>query len=275
MIIPYKRTMTIINSFVFTITALFVGGTSVASPSAADTLSVPKTHISMTLDDACVLLGYMSLCRVHYHPDKEAAWFIILDLVNNELDSVLKRSKLDLTRVAAYYNLRGGSDDETVRFWAARDLLNIALYRFIYERIAANITYLDPQSEEVLVLKNIPTPRTYAEAHSWLSNYVGISFFSLPLKEHLIAYAKQLTFDESILWLLHGFLVPRGEKMDRVYAYDHVVNDSENGLILLVQAVRNTIEQQESPERKALVRYLLTDQEITNALSNGAVLSKR
>lgn len=232
----------------------------------------PEAQINVTLNDAYVLLGYMSFCRVHYHPDKEAAWFIILDLLKNELDSILKRRKLDLTRVAAYYDPRRGLDDETVRFWAARDLLNIALYRFIYERTAANITYLDPQSEEVLVFKNIPTPRTYAEAHSWLSNYVGISFFSLPLKEHLIAYAKQMTFDESIMWLMHGFLTPKSEKLDIVYAYDSVVNGSENGLMLLIQAVRRTIEQQGSPECKALARYLLTDQEVTNALSNGKIL---
>lgn len=254
--------------FLFTLMVLLVGGTSVNSTSAMDTLSVQETQISMTFDDACVLLGYMSLCRIHSHPEKEAVWFLIADLINNELDSILKRSNLDLSRVAVYYSKHELVDNQTVRFWAARDLLNIALYRFIYERIAANIACLDPQSEEILIFKNIPTPHSYAQAHSWISHCVDISFFSLPLGECLLEYAKQLTFDESIMWLMNGFLAPKSEKLDIVHSYDPVVNASENGLMLLTQAIRKTMEEQESPEHRALVRYLLTDQEITKFLKN-------
>jgi hypothetical protein len=239
-----------------------------------DRLQLLKT---LTFDDAACILGYTRFCELYARKEQELR--ILLDCVYAEQDAIFAKNRLDIKPVADYYSQREITDpcffDESMRSHGVKDFFNIALYRLIYTMAFENAMYLNQDSGAMLLFKNVLTPRAFDEAHSWiLVNHspIAISDFPSSVQEKAIAFAKQLTFDESIAWLLRASLFIR-DKNDVIYTIDDLLSSVED-VVLLNQTIRTIFEQQKLPEHRTLARLLYTDQEVANGYNNGKLLSE-
>jgi hypothetical protein len=265
---------------------LFVGSMLIGMPLCAqnEPMSDLQTRYSqvlesLTFDDVAYILMYLRFSALH--EKKELEMGIISDLLHDEQNAILMRNNIKLPPVDAYYADREFVTpewrDNSIRSHAVRDLYTIVLYRLIYKMTYEKIIQHDPNSEEMLLFKNMLTPRAFDEAYHWIqvgSNPATISMFPLSIQEKVLAFVKQLSFDEAVTWLIAGTLLLKYERGIRFQVTGEMWASSTDGAVLLNQKMRQLIEQQELPERRALARFLWTDQEITNLRTNGEFLSK-
>ncbi len=230
---------------------------------------------NLTFDDAIYLVSYMRFNILDGHYKEE--WSLIWDLLHEEQAAIIKSSEPNLSLVAEYYKEREYCHparlDESIRYHAARDMFNIALYRFIYKTAFMQAYQRDPNAEEVLLFKNILTQNEYDKAHHWIRinrSKKDLIYLPCSIREKVITFVKQLTFDE-----LMTCLIWQSVCIQEKYNRDIFSNGapSETDIFTLNQKVRSIFEQQEQPERRALMRFLYSDQELKNMYTNGMKFS--
>lgn len=239
--------------------------TTVEQPSAQT-----QSFDNLTFDDAVYLVSYMRFNILDWHCKEELS--LIWDLLQEEQAAIIKSAEPDLSLVTAYYKeheyCHPARLDESMRYHAVRDMFNIALYRFIYKTAFIQAYQGDPIAEEMLLFKNILTQNEYDKVHHWIRiNRSKKDLVYLPhsIREKVIAFVKQLSFDE-----LMTCLIWQSVCIQEKYNQDIFINGapSETDILTLNQKVRSIFEQQDQPERKALTRFLYSDQELKNMYLN-------
>lgn len=167
--------------------------------------------------------------------------------------------------------------DRGVRYHAVNDFWEIQLYRFIYKMTFEKVMHCDSNSEEILLFKNILTPREFGEAHHWIqteSDIVDLSMFPISM-ENVLMIVNQSSFEEAFICLmLHGFRFKDEHDALQMSFFSGVDLSSQEAVLSINQRIRSIIEQQELPERRALARFLYSDQEYINLRINEQQLSE-
>jgi hypothetical protein len=167
--------------------------------------------------------------------------------------------------------------DCAVRYHAVNDFWEIQLYRFIYKMTFEKVMHCDSNSEEILLFKNILTPREFGEAHHWIqteSDIVDLSMFPISMK-NVLMIVNQSSFEEAFICLmLHGFRFKDEHDALQMSFFSGVDLSSQEAVLSINQRIRSVIEQQGLPERRALTRLLHTDQEVANGYNNSKLLSE-
>lgn len=234
-----------------------------------------QTFDNLTFDDAVYLVSYMrfNLLDLQYKEELSLIW----DLLQEEQAAIIKASEPNLSLVTTYYKEREYCHparlDESIRYHAVRDMFNIALYRFMYKTAFMQAYQGDSNAEEMLLFKNILNQNEYDKAHHWIRinrSKKDLVYLPYSIREKVIAFVKSLSFDELMSWLMMQSVCIQ-EKYNR----DIFSNGapSETDIFMLNQKIRSIFEQQDQPERRALTRFLYSDQELKNMYTNGTNFS--
>ncbi len=218
------------------------------------------------------------------------------DITRELGEDIIQQNNIDLQRVAEHLIARPHCGfakakvedpkrfDRCVRYHAVKDFLDIELYRHIYTITFEKVIHYDSNSEEILLFKNILTPREFAETRHWIQaegNTADLYSFSVSspkkalvlIKDKVYEIVNQASFDEAFLWLMfYGFRFQDEYTKLKVAGFEKATSpvdfSSKEDMLSLNQQLRTIIEQQELPERRALTRFLRSYEEIINAHTN-------
>lgn len=243
------------------------GGVTVISSAHIKDLKVPEAP---TFDQ--VAYGLLYVRHFSNYTKAVKAKEIFLWYLNNECETIINQNKINLQLVADYYQKLAGLrlSDDCIRSHAVQDLCEIVFYDLLYQMTIQSVLHCDPNSDEILLFKNILMPRAFEEAHSWIQTERKARYAILPvlIEEKMLEMATKLTFDETIIWLMMHSLRIKNKYIALKMPDFGVGNLSKESVPLFNQRQRAFIEQQELPEHRALARFLYTDQELVNLLIN-------
>lgn len=149
------------------------------------------------------------------------------------------------------------------------------IYSFLYHNAYSKVIFCSENAPEILLFKTIVTPKEFTK--KTLNNDSTNIFsqeFDIALIEKLIHLTRDFTFDDLFsCCLAMNMLTQENQELVRTVPNPTHLDLSLADVLYTNRALRTVIEQQKLPERRALARFLFSDQQALNFIGNARSLS--